>query len=52
MLMKLIGMVLVQTPRLRKTGEKTLMYVKNGCEKITSEMFYSHMLHQVEKIYQ
>ena len=28
------------------------MYVKNGCEKITSEMFYSCMLQQLEKFYQ
>ena len=52
MLMKLIGMGLVETHLLRKTGEKTLMYVENGCEKITSGMFYSCMLHQVEKFYQ
>ena len=51
-MIKLVGMEVVETPRLRKTGENTLVYVKICSEKLISEIFYSRMLHQLEKSYQ
>ena len=50
--MKLIGMEVVETPLCGKQRESTLVYVKIGSGKHISDIFYSHMLHQLEKSYQ
>ena len=50
--MKLIGMEVVETPLCGKQRESTLVYWKIGSGKHISDIFYSHMLHHLEKAYQ